>query len=48
MYKGPHSGTHVYMQLGKGFEVDVMSLVELQTCTDSCTYSNQGIGLEEG
>ena len=46
-HMGQHWGTHVYMQLCKGGRVDV-SQVDMHTCTDTFTYSYQGVRPEEG
>ena len=38
-----HQGFHITIQRG---EADMVSLVDMYTCTDACTHFNQGMGLE--
>ena len=43
---GPHSDPHICIQLCKESEADMESWLDMHTCTDPCTHSNQGVGSE--
>ena len=40
----PHKGTQVSISLFKGGETDMVSQVDMYTCTDACTHFNQYVG----
>ena len=42
----PHMRTHVSIKLYMGHEADMANQVDITTCTDACTHSNQGVGTE--
>ena len=41
-------GPLICMQLCKGGRADVGSQLDMYTCSDLCTYSNQGVGTRRG
>ena len=45
---GPYRYIHVSTQLCKVGDADVVSHVDIHTCTDACTHSNQGVEPDEG
>ena len=42
----PHKSTQVSISLFKGGETDMVSQVDMYTCTDACTHFNQGVALQ--
>ena len=45
---GWYKDTYVYMQLCKGDGTEIGNQVNMHTCTDACTHSNQGVEPKEG
>ena len=43
-----HRGTQVSMKLSIGFGPDMASQVDINSCTDACTHSTQGVGTQAG
>ena len=41
-------GTYLHTTTQRGWGADVGSQVDMHTCTDACTNSNQGVGPEKG
>ena len=44
----PHRDTHVSIKLCIGGGADMGSQVDINSCTDACTHSNQGVWPEVG
>ena len=48
MHTVPHRGTISTCRGVNGHKADMGSQVDISTCTDACTHSNQGVGPEVG
>ena len=48
MHAGPDRGAHLCTQLCIGGGAYMNSHVDMHTCTDACTHSNQGVAPDEG